>query len=73
MKTMRDKIAKESGISRRQILKGALLAGTGGVVVGVGGFELKPQATHVAAAPGQGHSGYRVTRHVLDYYQTLAQ
>ena len=73
MKTMRDKIAKENGISRRQVLKGALLAGTGGVVVGVGGFELKPRASQETAAPGQGDSGYRVTRHVLDYYQTLAQ
>ena len=70
---MRDKTAKDRGISRRQVLKGALLAGTGGVVVGVGGFELKPQAPLKAIGAEQGDSGYRVTRHVLDYYHTLAQ
>lgn len=70
---MRDKIAKVSGINRRQVLKSALLVGTGGVVVGVGGFELKPSAQHGAVKAVQGDGGYQVTRHVLDYYHTLAQ
>lgn len=70
---MRDKIVADNGISRRRVLKGALLAGTGGVVVGVGGFELNPRTPSMAAGAGAGDSGYRVTRHVLDYYRTLAQ
>lgn len=71
---MRRKTEKESGISRRQVLKGALLAGTGAVVVGTTGLELKPGApTKPQQAAGKDGGRYEVTRHVLDYYHTLAQ
>ncbi len=61
---------KQSTVSRRDFLQGAAAVGAGAAVLTASGSVVAatPESPDEQAKP----KGYRLTRHIIDYYKTAA-